>query len=89
MEITDRSLTKAILYLLEDESSVISVKEIIRKPNVVVELTYENPQSYVRHVGAGFSKVCYPDVWDVDKGINIATAKAAQDLAQQVSSSLI
>jgi len=36
------------------------------------------------HEGLGFSKVCYPDDWDQEKGVEIAYQKAVSNAIRQM-----
>ena len=61
------------------------VTELQKRPYTVVEIEYTNPETGATMSGVGFSKVCWPDEWDADRGSYIATIKACADLAKRLS----
>ena len=82
--IDQRAVTKGILRLLERGSDERFSRDVVsRRPYTFVSLIYTTAEG-TSYSGVGFSKVCYPDVWDENVGIDIATAKAAQELASNI-----
>ena len=76
-----RNLTKYILTALKEGKSaphVGPIKENVfyRRPVTIVLI-----QEKLGRYGVGWSKVCSPDEWDKEKGLEIARARAAQDLS--------
>ena len=56
--------------------------EIIKRPDICVEVSVGfGDRTYL---GSGFAKVCYPDKWNLDEGLTIATAKAVADISKQI-----
>lgn len=69
--------------LIEDIKTNSSVEQSVqRKPYSFCELSYEHNE--LAYSGIGFSKVCYPDKWNVELGSNKAYYRAISDLYQQV-----
>lgn len=56
-----------------------------KKPNTAVQVRtfYVHPISGWL-IEVGFSKVSYPDVWDPEFGVKMATDKAIEDIARWV-----
>ena len=76
-----RILTKHILTALDKSAEGFSENTFYRRPYTVV-MVYEHYDDKKRFFGVGCSKVCWPDLWEEEKGRDIAMAKAAQDLAE-------
>lgn len=68
---------------IDEVMPYISVVVMQRKPYTAVEVSYEREYDSTV-IGLGFSKVCWPDKWDVEKGIRIATGKALSHIWQQM-----
>lgn len=78
LELDTRAVTKAVLQMIENDYEAIEREVWQERPYTMVRISYQDKTSI------GFSKVCYPDKWNAPIGINIATAKAAQNLAERL-----
>jgi len=78
------------MVLSSDESRPASpawmVTSIQKRPytgvNIAANLPLDDHNGYV-FTAAGFSKVCYPDKWDANYGLELAIRKAAADIVRQ------
>ncbi len=80
---TDRKLVKQIIRKFKDIDENTDV--VFRQPNTYVRIYY-SPHGEATVYGHGFSKVCWPDQWNSQRGYEIALAKAAQDVVLQLAS---
>jgi len=65
-------------------------------PDIVVEMLQKRPSTAVRVTvrllqypvaeALGFSKACWPDVWDPGRGKELAVRKALADIAKRLTS---
>ena len=69
---------------LVDEISPLATHTLTfqKQPYTVVVLELEYGDGY--YVAVGFTKVCYPDKWNADYGVQLAASKALHSLARQV-----
>lgn len=72
-----RDVIAALNILIEDDSKRVSVNTFQKRPNTFAVARFSG------YVGIGFSKVCYPDTWDGEKGVEIAMRKAIQDVGDK------
>lgn len=72
-----RELTLGILHGVKTEEPIFSAKVYYRRPEVIVIIGDDQGRE-----GVGWAKVCRPDKWDPEKGKEIATGRAARDLAE-------
>jgi hypothetical protein len=71
---------KALMEVLDDRAIVNHFFQ--KKPYTCVCITsWYNEQEYM---GYGFSKVCYPDIWDDELGADIARRRALYMIYHQV-----
>ncbi|MHC4181807.1 MAG: hypothetical protein ACYSR0_00460 [Planctomycetota bacterium] len=71
-----REFVKAILKLREEDG--IAFEVVYRRPYTIALIHYRD------YEGWGAAKVCWPDQWNPERGQEIALAKAAQHIAEQV-----
>lgn len=85
-----REFTKRLVRAYDERSHLFNSSriettgymQVEHKPNCFVEISVVvNGETFL---GRGFSKVCYPDKWDPDKGITIARNRALVELAQDI-----
>ena len=57
----------------------------VRRPNVMVDLTYWHQPSVQHFTGVGFAKCMWPDEWDAEFGLGLAEQRAVEDLAAQLA----
>ena len=70
------------------KTRIVDQEEYQQRPYTCVVLgvdVWNKPTSLVRDV-VGFSKVCYPDQWDSERGIELAKQKALSRLAKELLS---
>ena len=79
-----RKIVKQILEAVDEGSSLVKRRVYFTRPVVIVVLDEVQGRD-----AAGWSKVCRPDEWDEEKGLEIATARAAQNLADTILSERI
>lgn len=68
---------------IQESVPFIRAKVWQNQPSTAVRVVYTT-YSQTR-VGLGFSKVCWPDKWNPEKGIKIATGKALAHIWQQIN----
>ena len=73
-----RGVIERLNELVEDGDERVVVHVFQKRPNTFAATRFH------AYTGVGFSKVCYPDTWDEDKGIEIARNKAIQDIGNQL-----
>ena len=72
-----RSVIEALHMLIEADSEKVQIHTFQRRPNTCAVARFST------YIGFGFSKVCYPDIWDKETGVEIAMGKALQDLGNK------
>lgn len=80
MKYEPRLTRKPLLAVLDDRSNVVEI--IQKRPYTAVKIT--SWYNRVEYTGTGFSKVCYPDTWDAEQGVDIAFRRALIDIYRQV-----
>ena len=75
---TRRTVIEALNILIDTDSERISIHTFQQRPNTFAVARCFN------YTGLGFSKVCYPDIWDKEKGNEIAMRKAVRELGNRI-----
>lgn len=78
MVYTRRKIISTLEMLVDSGSEKVQAHTFQKRPNTCTVVRFFS------HTGMGFSKVCYPDVWDGSTGKDIATRKALQDLGNNL-----
>ena len=57
-----------------------------KKPYTAVKVwaCYGKGNSVVRYVEIAFTKVCWPDKWNAEYGVELATCKAIADISRRI-----
>jgi hypothetical protein len=76
-----RELVLKVLELVDVEDDRIYVQIEQERPYTFAKLSATDIEGCS---GIGFSKVCFPDRWRPELGVQIATAKAAKALADEI-----
>ena len=76
-----RELVLKVLELVDSGDDRIYVQVEQERPYTFAKLS---ATSWEGVFGVGFSKVCFPDRWNSERGIQIAVAKAAKILAGEI-----
>lgn len=66
------------------ELQIASVEVWQDKPYTAVKIIGWFGPDGVHHDAVGFSKVRFPDTWDADKGVEIATRKAIGKIVESI-----
>jgi hypothetical protein len=82
--VTLRDTIKAIVADYDNFPDQFQHRRLVPdRPNCFAEITYTDRDEDVV-TGYGFSKVCYPDEWDEEKGLNIAISRALVSIGKRV-----
>ncbi len=80
-----RQLRLELLEAIKQQNGYVRRNVVSKQPYTFVEITvYDELNQGENVVGQGFSKVCYPDIFDYSMGVDIATARAVYDAAEQM-----
>jgi len=83
----NRQLRLELLDSITYNEDGVSRDIVSQKPYTFVAVSVDAPDATGNPreiIGYGFSKVCYPDVFDYHTGVSIATAKAVHDVVEQM-----
>ena len=88
----DNKMTKAetqelLLSEYKEENCVLEVWQDRPWTAVKIRFPYTSPSSEFLSTGIelGFSKVCRPDKWDAQRGIDLAVQKAIAKIAKKLA----
>lgn len=75
---TKKEMKKSIESALRDSTDLRDIIIRIHKPWVFVEFEtqYDNGKYHKRYTSWGTAKICWPDKWSSEKGVNLAIDRA-------------
>jgi len=69
-----------------DGNKEIHIEVWQKRPNTAAKVIVRMPE-YPISVSYGFSKVCWPDIWNAKRGVKLAVRKALADIAKAIVAS--
>ncbi len=85
-----REFIKAVVKIYDSKSGLFDCSKLLvvtdihveEQPNCFSMVEVQVDEQIV--VGSGFSKVCYPDKWNIAKGARVARNRALVNLAEKL-----